>query len=375
MRLERAGRQGATMVIPSNNTPLLAPFAVYYIDKPMMNRLMLLFAPRIPESLLQPSHRPAKRKASDPPPKTQPARKRVRRSEGSRVVGAWDHSAAPIRAEPMRIHHLGLPTSTGGSRYGEDNDEMDVDEDSAAFLRKPGVHISEHMQVDENTQECDVCMVSHQASEFPTPDELPGECSHCTSTCKACIGASLASAVETRPIDEAGCPTCKASWDRYFIELYSTTEVMMRYEVLGMLRVIQAMPNFVWCLSRKCKSGQIHQDGDKAPIVTCVACGFKMCFTHQVAWHPQFTCSQFEARRRAPGMTIATEARLAKEEEKTAAALRRYTKPCPKCGVKTEKAGGCDHMTCKSCFKSRWPSAVLKHQRTKPISCRQTMPA
>lgn len=309
----------------------------------MMNRLTRLFAPRGPDSL-QPSHRPAKRTASNPLPKTQSARKRVKRSEGPRVV-----------AESRRIYPLRSSTST--------------------VLMLEGADGSEHIQVDGEPQECDVCMVSHKASDFPTPDELPAECSHCTSICKTCIGASLASAIETRPIDEAGCPTCKASWDRYFIELYSTTEVMMRYEILGMLRVIQAMPNFVWCLSPKCKSGQIHQDGDKAPIVTCVACGFKMCFTHQVAWHPQFTCSQFEARRRAPGMTIATEAQLAKEEEKTVAALRRYTKPCPKCGVKTEKAGGCDHMTCKSRFKSPSSSASLVHQLTHPILCRQTMPA
>ena len=262
----------------------------------------------------------AKRKAPTPQLRTQAARKRVR----------------PSRKSPV------------GEQVGHRLDS-DSDMDSVADVpNRHGAKGKRQQQLGQLTRECDVCMASHKPSHFPTPEDLPADCSHCTNTCKACISASLASAIENRPFDEAGCPRCKASWDRYYIESYSTEEVMLRYETMGMLRLVQAMPTFIWCLSPTCDSGQIHQDGDEAPIVTCAACGFKMCFTHQVAWHPEITCADYEAYRDAESANADFRTRLAQEEEKTAAALAKSTKPCPKCGAKIQKDGGCEHMTCKS---------------------------
>lgn len=229
----------------------------------------------------------------------------------------------------------------------------------------------EHLELDGLSRECDICMVSHKPCHFPVCDELPAGCSHCTSTCRACIGASLASAIENSSLDSVGCPTCKASWDRYYIEKYATAEVMVRYEILGMLRLVQAMPTFIWCLSPKCDSGQIHQDGDKAPIVTCTACGFKMCFTHQVAWHPEITCTRYEALKKARDVNADVRTRLAEEEEKTCAALAEHTKPCPKCGAKILKDGGCNHMQCKSCLAPTVSEGLSTHQ----YMSRQTMSA
>ena len=221
----------------------------------------------------------------------------------------------------------------------EDDDDLVTD-----LVQRHRPPAYRYVQLAGATQECEVCMISRRRSHFPSCEELPAGCSHCISICRVCIGASLASDIDNKPLNEAGCPTCKASWDRYYIERYSTAKVMVRYEILGMLRVVQAMPNFVWCLSPKCKSGQIHQDGDKTPIVTCAACGFKMCFTHQVAWHSQLTCAQFDALQTSPGIR----AQISREEEKIAAALARYSKPCPNCAVPIWKAGGCHHMKCKS---------------------------
>ncbi len=187
-------------------------------------------------------------------------------------------------------------------------------------------------------------MGSYKPSSFPNRDELPSGCFHSGNTCKACIGAYIASDIEGKFFDNVGCPNCMASWDRYYIELYSTKEVMMRYETIGMLRVVQAMPNFRWCLSPKCNSGQIHQAGNKKPIVKCVACGFKICFTHQIAWHSGLTCKQYgtpaELNNDARGRT-------SREEKESAARLERYTKPCPHCAVRIWKAGGCRRMACK----------------------------
>ncbi len=221
-------------------------------------------------------------------------------------------------------------------------------------------------------KECNTCMTHHGATHFPSPDELPEECSHCTDTCRTCIGASLASDIESKSFDRVGCPICLTSWDRIYIEHFSTEEVTMRYETIGMLNVLQATPNFRWCLSPHCKSGQINQEGDREPIVTCVACGFKMCFTHQIRWHSGFTCTQYdvrqtqarhiEARRTMANLEARAAqvqarlseaaraeaiARIWREEQATQAALATHTKTCPRCDVRIEKSGGCEHMTCE----------------------------
>lgn len=75
-------------------------------------------------------------------------------------------------------------------------------------------------------------MGSYKPSSFPNRDELPSGCFHSGNTCKACIGAYIASDIEGKFFDNVGCPNCMASWDRYYIELYSTKEVMMRYETI-----------------------------------------------------------------------------------------------------------------------------------------------
>lgn len=40
-------------------------------------------------------------------------------------------------------------------------------------------------------------------------------------------------------------------------------------------------------------------------------------------------------------------------EADTARLITRATKPCPTCGTRIEKAGGCNHMTCRQC-KAHW---------------------
>ncbi len=68
--------------------------------------------------------------------------------------------------------------------------------------------------------------------------------------------------------------------------------------------------------------------------MTCDACGEKSCYTHDVPWHRDLTCDEYEVNRKG-------------DDEATQDLLARETKPCPKCGVRIIKNGGCNHMTCK----------------------------
>ena len=52
----------------------------------------------------------------------------------------------------------------------------------------------------------------------------------------------------------------------------------------------------MWCPNPDgCNSGQIHEARDAEPIVRCVRCGYKFCFRHQVGWHEQLSCDEYDA--------------------------------------------------------------------------------
>lgn len=140
-------------------------------------------------------------------------------------------------------------------------------------------------------------------------------------------------------------------------------------------------PNFIWCTS-PCGSGQIHDPS--SPLVTCLHCGHKSCFMHQISWHENLTCAQYdslladpesfeisnddatralvrdtlahdktesekrEARqseevervRKAADMARKIIARRRKEDERSLEVVRKVAKPCPGCGWAIQKFDG-----------------------------------
>lgn len=155
--------------------------------------------------------------------------------------------------------------------------------------------------------------------------------------------------------------------------------------------------NFIWCTA-DCGSGQIHDSGSDQPIVTCLSCSHRSCFEHNVAWHQNLTCDEYNrlladpenfrsqveldndeweeknraqleadkamaqslvaeereaARRReekereerdrakkAAALARQIAARRKREEEKSQAMVEKTTKPCPGCGWAIEKNRG-----------------------------------
>ena len=100
-------------------------------------------------------------------------------------------------------------------------------------------------------------------------------------------------------------------------------------------------PRYRKCLRTTCAVGQIHEAGDDEPLMTCMGCGFRMCFIHARSWHEGQTCSQYEASERHQ-----------MENNSSAQLIERLSKRCPGrgCNAPIEKNEGCDHMTCKTCI-------------------------
>lgn len=116
--------------------------------------------------------------------------------------------------------------------------------------------------------------------------------------------------------------------------------------------MIQRDPDFRWCKAR-CGVGQIHTGKgiiyinethnfelfirsffriDISPIIICYNCGVKSCYTHDVTWHEDQTCEEYDENMKKPDEY-----------------LSQNTKKCPKCSLSIEKNEGCDHMTCDNC--------------------------
>ena len=98
-------------------------------------------------------------------------------------------------------------------------------------------------------------------------------------------------------------------------------------------------PRYRKCLRTTCPMGQIHEAGDAEPLMTCMECGYRMCYIHARSWHEGQTCSQYEASKRHQ-----------MENSSSLQLIERLLKKCPGrgCNAPIEKNEGCDHMTCKA---------------------------
>mmetsp|Transcript_47475 Transcript_47475/g.136491 ORF Transcript_47475/g.136491 Transcript_47475/m.136491 type:complete len:252 (+) Transcript_47475:3-758(+) len=67
----------------------------------------------------------------------------------------------------------------------------------------------------------------------------------------------------------------------------------------------------------------------------CSECAAQFCFYHSNA-HAGRPCDEYRRE-------------IAKEERMMARTALQGARPCPSCGIATDKASGCNHMTCSAC--------------------------
>ena len=103
-------------------------------------------------------------------------------------------------------------------------------------------------------------------------------------------------------------------------------------------------PEYRQCLRPGCTFGQLHEEGDKGPLLRCGDCCFRMCYVHNIPWHEGQTCSEYTYQ-------LGCGAERNREEEASEAVVVKISKPCPSCESPIEKNQGCDHMTCKYKFR------------------------
>lgn len=185
-------------------------------------------------------------------------------------------------------------------------------------------------------KECSICAEELALVNFP--NRITTGCAHDSSCCLTCLSQSIGVQIETIQWDQISCPECPELLSFENVKTFASEGDFDRYDKNALLSYISNDPNFTNCLGPNCGAGQIHQNGDAQPIMTCGSCNFKTCFIHKMPWHTGLTCAQHDAQQRKGA---------SKQEQKSQRLIKKATKKCPSCDVPILKNKGCDHMTCE----------------------------
>ena len=189
--------------------------------------------------------------------------------------------------------------------------------------------------------ECDICacVYSNTSDHFPRICPLSAENSfhgHIKKICLSCLDQHILMEINRKGnMERVCCPILGCSYAFSYNEILMITKpkTFERYDHLLTMTTLSNTSEFRWCKAEGCESGQVHHLAETYPIVTCHTCDSKSCFTHDVPWHYNKTCEEFDKEL--------------DHVKDNSLLMLKDTKPCPKCQTLIEKNGGCDHMTCR----------------------------
>ena len=172
---------------------------------------------------------------------------------------------------------------------------------------------------------CMACERSLPRTGFP---QSPQGCrtQHGRNTCRECWHEWLEVQVANVMPDEIGCAQCSQILQHTDVKDLATAAVYENYVDAGFKALLSAYPDFRYCMSPGCKSGQIHSEG---AIFRCVSCGFKTCVDCDVPWHEGETCGDYKLRKFSHP----------REEEQSTQKLKKCSKICPGCERRVQKDG------------------------------------
>ncbi|KAK1755320.1 hypothetical protein QBC47DRAFT_361334 [Echria macrotheca] len=178
------------------------------------------------------------------------------------------------------------------------------------------------------TESCAVCMEDKKITELPI--RITSDCQHPSVPCKDCLKQWLQSSLERATWDRIKCPDCPAILGYADMRRYASRETFSRFDTLSTRSAVEALPNFRWCLSATCGSGQIEDQN--CAKSKCQACGAKQCMKHNVPWHKGETCEEYDRRNK----------QRKKDDKASEQTIKKITKKCPECV--------CGHEWCYICF-------------------------
>ncbi|KAI0973837.1 hypothetical protein F4678DRAFT_471029 [Xylaria arbuscula] len=185
---------------------------------------------------------------------------------------------------------------------------------------------------------CTSCFEAKSLQDFPR-DKLTPNCSHHPTVCVTCVGTFLETQSVNGLMDQLSCPECpeRLTYDR--IQDLAGADVFERYRKHSIDQLAATLNNFVWC-PLGCGT-RVESTGAQNGITLCLSCNLQFCARHQVPWHVDYTCDEYDIFLTNQNfLTRKLQERKRWEEDQTAARFPRLTKPCPGCRIPTEKNRG-----------------------------------
>ncbi|THX55694.1 hypothetical protein D6D06_04768 [Aureobasidium pullulans] len=180
---------------------------------------------------------------------------------------------------------------------------------------------------------CTVCDTNKGSNQFPSLTKVSSH-DHEANVCRACYMVHIQVEIDSKMWDQVACPECAVLLGYEEVKNMTDAENFTKYDEAAFRAAISADPEFRYCMSTTCKSGQCHPAGIDEPTFCCRECGHNHCVSCEVNWHEGLTCAQYQHSLQR-----------AQEEEESQQEVAKISKPCPKCRVPIQKNNGCDHMT------------------------------
>jgi len=147
--------------------------------------------------------------------------------------------------------------------------------------------------------------------------------------CRACMSHYIRNLVADGRVNSIGCAYCSAPASTE--ELYPLMDIETRgkYERFKLMKEDPTMRECPTC-GQFCPRVE-DEEGNTVADMKCIKCGAEFCYFHSNA-HVGRPCHDYEHDITQQDMSA-----------------MKDTQVCPTCGIRTEKDGGCNHMTCKKC--------------------------
>ncbi|KAH6563825.1 hypothetical protein BSLG_006131 [Batrachochytrium salamandrivorans] len=186
--------------------------------------------------------------------------------------------------------------------------------------------------------ECDIC-----CNDDPALMSFALSCCHrfCVGCYRQYLSQKIAEEGECRRIR---CPAagCTIIVNEQIIESIVLPVIYQKYRNLLMRTYVDDSIYLRWCPAPNCEFAiecKVRQDQLKevVPAVTC-RCGHTFCFGCGLANHQPCIC-----------YIVRFWIKKCEDDSETSNWISAHTKECIKCSTIIEKAGGCNHMTCRKC--------------------------
>eukprot|EP00012_Vannella_robusta_P013980 CAMPEP_0206210078 /NCGR_PEP_ID=MMETSP0166-20121206/17308_1 /ASSEMBLY_ACC=CAM_ASM_000260 /TAXON_ID=95228 /ORGANISM="Vannella robusta, Strain DIVA3 518/3/11/1/6" /LENGTH=660 /DNA_ID=CAMNT_0053631633 /DNA_START=718 /DNA_END=2697 /DNA_ORIENTATION=+ len=200
----------------------------------------------------------------------------------------------------------------------------------------PNNHDPQEQQVVKNEPsdaeiECTICSMDVLSNEMYSLQS----CGH--SFCEDCWRMYLTIQIkEGQAFVNCAHMDCTALVPEVDVKRLVDGEVYQKYCTFFMQSFVDNNDNVKWCPAPGCGNA-VNSSMINGNTVTC-ACSYRFCFRCSEEAHEPASCKQVKMWQKK-----------CQDESETNNWIVANTQECPKCGLPTEKNGGCNHMTCRQC--------------------------